>query len=159
MFSSDAEICAIGEALLARTLPKPAWTHPAHFAAAVWLIRCRPDLRAKPVMPGIIRAYNAATGVANTPTGGYHETITQASIGAASHHITAHPHAALHGTVRSTRCWPARAATRIGCWPTGREQPCSRRTRARPGCRRTSLPCPSRFDSTAPPGPVGPTPW
>jgi hypothetical protein len=106
MFSSDAEIGAIGEALLARTLPKPAWTHAAHFAAAVWLIRCHPDLRAKTVMPGIIRAYNEATGVANTPTGGYHETITQASIGAASHHITAHPHAALHALVNTLLAGP-----------------------------------------------------
>jgi hypothetical protein len=101
MFTTDTEIRAIGEALLARSLPKPAWTHPAHFAAAVWLIRCRPDLPARAAMPGIIRAYNEATGVANTPAGGYHETITQASIAAATHHIAADPRAALHETVNT----------------------------------------------------------
>lgn len=34
-------------------------------------------------MPGLIRAYNAATGVPNTDTDGYHETITVASLRAA----------------------------------------------------------------------------
>ena len=34
-------------------------------------------------LPGFIRAYNQATGVANTESSGYHETITQASIRAA----------------------------------------------------------------------------
>jgi hypothetical protein len=34
-------------------------------------------------MPGFIRAYNEATGGANTDSSGYHETITQASIRAA----------------------------------------------------------------------------
>ena len=31
-------------------------------------------------MPGMIRAYNEATGVANTDSEGYHETITLASL-------------------------------------------------------------------------------
>jgi hypothetical protein len=66
MFTTETEIVTIGEGLLARTLPKPAWTHPAHFAAAVWLIRCRPDLPAHIHMPGSIRAYNEATGLVNT---------------------------------------------------------------------------------------------
>ena len=32
-------------------------------------------------MPGLIRAFNQATGTPNTDTGGYHETITRASLG------------------------------------------------------------------------------
>ena len=39
-------------------------------------------------MPPLIRAYNEATGVANTDTGGYHETITLASIAAARAFLT-----------------------------------------------------------------------
>lgn len=85
-FSSDAEIHRIGERLVARTLPKAEWTHAAHFAAALWLIRCRPELDAAIVMPGMIRAYNEATGGINTDTAGYHETITQASLRAARAH-------------------------------------------------------------------------
>ena len=82
-FASDEEIAAIGRGLLNRSLPKPQWTHQTHFAAALWLISCRKDLDASRDMPGFIRAYNEATGVANTDSGGYHETITQASLRAA----------------------------------------------------------------------------
>lgn len=79
-FTCDAEIAAIGEGVVARTLPKPAWTHAAHFAAAVWLVAGQSDLVAERDMPGLIRAYNTATGVPNTDSQGYHETITLASL-------------------------------------------------------------------------------
>ena len=82
-FTSDDEIVEIGAALIARTLPKSAWTHAAHFAAALWILACRTDLDASRDMPSIIRSYNEATGVANTKSSGYHETITQASLRAA----------------------------------------------------------------------------
>jgi hypothetical protein len=82
-FTCDEEIAAIGRGVLDLSLPKPRWTHAAHFATALWLIRCRPDLNVSQAMPGFIRAYNQATGVANTDSEGYHETITQASLRAA----------------------------------------------------------------------------
>ena len=82
-FSSDEEISFIGLGLLDRTLPKSVWTHAAHFAATLWLLKCRPEVEISREMPGIIRGYNEATGGANTETSGYHETITQASIRAA----------------------------------------------------------------------------
>jgi hypothetical protein len=78
----EAEIERIGRAVEACTLPKPEWTHAAHFAAAVWLL-AQPSRDAPAELPGLIRAYNEATGVPNTDTGGYHETITQASLRAA----------------------------------------------------------------------------
>lgn len=82
LFTADAELAAIAEGVIARTLPKSAWTHAAHFAAAVWIVMRRPDLDAERDMSGLIRAYNEATGVANTDASGYHETITLASLGA-----------------------------------------------------------------------------
>jgi hypothetical protein len=82
-FTSDEEIAAIGCGMLDRTLPKTMWTHAAHFAATLWLLRCRPEIELALEMPGFIRGYNEATGGANTDTSGYHETITQASIRAA----------------------------------------------------------------------------
>lgn len=80
MKTSDLEIERIATGLLDRSLPKREWTHRAHFAAALWLLS-HPEILAHAggVAP-IIRAYNEATGVANTPTSGYHETITQASL-------------------------------------------------------------------------------
>ena len=89
-FTTDAAIIRIGTSLLDRTLPKPEWTHAAHFAAAIWVIAARPDLTAARDLPPAIRAYNEATGVPNTDTGGYHETITQASIRAARHIVATH---------------------------------------------------------------------
>ena len=81
-FISDAEIDRIGRGLLDRSLPKIEWTHAAHFAAALWLLR-QPEMHADRDMPWMIRAYNEATGVANTDTSGYHETITLSSLRAA----------------------------------------------------------------------------
>jgi hypothetical protein len=49
----------------------------------------QPELEAEAVLPDTIRAYNESTGVANTHDGGYHETITLASIRAARAFITA----------------------------------------------------------------------
>jgi hypothetical protein len=87
---SDSDIDHIGMSLLDRSLAKARWTHTAHFAAALWLLSKSGDA-ALQQMPGLIRAYNEATGVANTDTGGYHETITQASMRAARSWLAAHP--------------------------------------------------------------------
>jgi hypothetical protein len=95
LFTADAEIEAIDRGLFDRSLPKSEWTHAGHFAAALWMIIARPDLDAPSIMPATIRAYNEATGVANTDTGGYHETITQASLRAARAFAHAHPQAPL----------------------------------------------------------------
>ncbi|HEY8571241.1 hypothetical protein [Phenylobacterium sp.] len=89
MFTED-DIDRIGLGVETRTLPKPEWTHAAHFAAAFWLITA-PGRDAAREMPGLIRAYNAATGVPNTDTEGYHETITQASLRAAAAWLAGHP--------------------------------------------------------------------
>jgi hypothetical protein len=49
----------------------------------LWLLRDRGGLDVTAEMPRLIRTYNEATGVANTDSGGYHQTITLASIRAA----------------------------------------------------------------------------
>lgn len=96
-FSSDAQVEAIGLRVLACTLPKAEWTHAAHLAAAAWVIAARKDLDPARDMPGIISAYNVASGVANTDTGGYHETITQASLRAVAAFLASQPaHTPLH---------------------------------------------------------------
>jgi hypothetical protein len=95
-FSSDEEVIAIARGFEARTLPKEQWTHAAHFATALWLLACRPDVDAVRQMPGMIRAYNESVGRANTDTSGYHETITQASLRAARAFLLARPAKPLH---------------------------------------------------------------
>ena len=91
-FHRDEEVAVIGRGLMTRTLPKADWTHAAHFAAALWLIASN----AGHTMPGLIRAYNEATGTANTDSSGYHETITQASLRAARAFLSERPHLPLH---------------------------------------------------------------
>ncbi len=95
-FSSDSEIARAGEKFLDRSLPKPEWTHAAHFAVTLWLMRHRPALDLTSEMPGLIRAFNEATGTPNTDTGGYHETITRASLAATRALLAAAPGRPLH---------------------------------------------------------------
>jgi hypothetical protein len=106
-FSSDAQIESIGMQVLACTLPKAEWTHAAHLAVAAWIIAVRNDLHAARDMPGIISAYNEACGVANTDTGGYHETITQASLLAVAAFLDAQPRVAtLHAACNALLASP-----------------------------------------------------
>jgi hypothetical protein len=98
-FLSDAEIEHIGRGLLDRSLPKIEWTHAAHFAAALWLLK-QPEMHAERDMPRMIRAYNEATGVPNTDTSGYHETITLGSLRAARAWLVSRPDVALYEALR-----------------------------------------------------------
>jgi hypothetical protein len=52
-------------------------------------------------MPGMIRAYNEATGVANTDTSGYHETITLVSLRAAKHWLANRIDMSLHDSLNA----------------------------------------------------------
>ncbi|WP_244970662.1 hypothetical protein [Novosphingobium aerophilum] len=88
-FADDAAIAHLARRMIDRTLPKAEWTHAGHFAAALWLLRHRPDLATPEAMRGLIRAYNEATGTPNTDSSGYHHTITIASLRAAAAHLDA----------------------------------------------------------------------
>jgi hypothetical protein len=80
LFPDDSAVRRIGEGLLARTLPRPEWTHEAHLAACVWIVLERPDIVPERDLPAIIRNYNESVGGVNSDREGYHETITQVSI-------------------------------------------------------------------------------
>ncbi len=73
----DEMIVAIGEGLIDCTLPHEEWTHEAHVAAAVYVLRARNDLDASAAVPRFIRRYNEASGVPNTDNSGFHATITE----------------------------------------------------------------------------------
>jgi len=78
LFHDDAAIVRIGEGLIARTLPRPEWTHEAHLATTTYLLTRRPDIDIDLALPGFIRAYNESVGGVNSDSEGYHETITRA---------------------------------------------------------------------------------
>ena len=84
---SDIERIAAG--VLDRTHPYAEWTHAAHFAAALWLLRHPDLLRQRGGMGTIIRRYNEAVGVPNTEMRGYHATITVASLRASAQALAA----------------------------------------------------------------------
>lgn len=77
LFPDDAAIAHVGEGLLARTLPRVEWTHEAHLAACLWLVRERTDIALEAELPDIIRSYNESVGGVNDDAQGYHETLTQ----------------------------------------------------------------------------------
>jgi len=80
LWPDDDAIRRTGEGFLARTLPKPEWTHEAHISTTCWLILERPDILPERDLPDLIRRYNESVGGVNSDTEGYHETVTQVFI-------------------------------------------------------------------------------
>jgi hypothetical protein len=111
-FTSDHEIDDLVRRFIDRTLPRTEWTHTAHFAVAIWLLKRR-GTEAVREMPSLIRAYNEATGVPNTATSGFHQTITLASLRATFSWLVDRPEAAEYlvldemlGTAVGRSDWP-----------------------------------------------------
>ena len=85
MTLTEADIERIAAGVLDRTHPYAEWTHAAHFAAALWLLRHPEILQRNGGMEPVIRRYNETVGVPNGETRGYHATITEASLRATAH--------------------------------------------------------------------------
>ncbi|GAA0334094.1 hypothetical protein GCM10009087_50450 [Sphingomonas oligophenolica] len=90
-FADDAAIRRIGEGLLARTLPRADWTHEAHLAATLWLVRERPDIDVDSSISTIISRYNESVGGVNDDSQGYHDTITRAFVAGIRLHLRGRP--------------------------------------------------------------------
>ena len=107
------EIAALAEGLVGRTLPKDRWTHAAHLAATLRLVRTR-DAGLERDLPGIIQSYNVSVGGVNDDQSGYHETITQAYLAAIRAFVAALPSgtddaeavARLLATPLGDKAWP-----------------------------------------------------
>ena len=80
LFERDEDIRAIGTGLLARTLPREAWTHEAHLAACLWLLSERPDVDVDAEIATIISRYNESVGGVNDDRQGYHDSVTRAYV-------------------------------------------------------------------------------
>ena len=75
-FRTTDEILSLVRGFEDCTLPREEWTHAAHLTVALWhLLQYDWPEAVERVRRGIKR-YNAAHGIATTPTGGYHETLT-----------------------------------------------------------------------------------
>lgn len=86
---SVLDITVIADAVEGCTLPKPEWTHQAHLAAGLAWVKRLGHAAAIPHARASIRRYNESTGVANTDTGGYHETITRYYLSVLARHAAA----------------------------------------------------------------------
>jgi hypothetical protein len=105
--NDDAAIATLTLAMMDCSLPKADWTHEGHFAAALWLLRHRPDLATPDAMRGLIMRYNDATNTPNTDSSGYHHSITVASLRAAAHHLAKHaPEIPLHEVLAALMASP-----------------------------------------------------
>lgn len=115
LFSDEAAIRRVGEGLLARSLPREEWTHEAHLAACLWLVRERSDINVEQQLPDIIRSYNESVGGVNDDSQGYHETLTQFYISTVKAHNAEQADLDLLASVnlllrskRGARDWPLR---------------------------------------------------
>ena len=72
----DDTLDQLAAAFTALTLSKPAWTHAAHLRVGAWHVHHLGAERALETLRPGIRRLNESHGVANTASGGYHETIT-----------------------------------------------------------------------------------
>ena len=118
-FADDATVARVGEGLLARTLPRPEWTHEAHLAACLYLLTERPDIDVDAEIAGIISGYNASLGGVNDDTQGYHDTITHAFVAGVRLFLRDAPPGglaeranALLATLMGRRDWPERFYSR-----------------------------------------------
>ena len=59
------------------SLPLEQWSHRAHLKVAYLYLNRFSQAEALERLRTGIQAYNAAQGIQDTPTGGYHETMTQ----------------------------------------------------------------------------------
>ena len=106
-FTDAVAVQRVGEGLLACTLPRAEWTHEAHLAACLWLVRERPDIDLDTELPGIIRRYNESVGGVNDDRQGYHDTITRAWLAAVRAHAARDPSAPLAESVNALLASPA----------------------------------------------------
>jgi hypothetical protein len=62
------------------SLPRAQWTHQAHLRVGAWHVDRLGADQALARLRSAIRRLNDAHGTANTPTSGYHETVTAAYV-------------------------------------------------------------------------------
>ena len=74
--TTESEIDAFIHAFESGTLDKSRWTHAAHIFTGACYVHSFGEAAAIARMRDRVSAFNLAVGGQNTPTSGYHETIT-----------------------------------------------------------------------------------
>ena len=71
---------ALAERFTARTFTKEEWTHVSHLTVGAWHVDRFGATEALSMLRDGIKRLNVSLGGANTPSSGYHETITAAYV-------------------------------------------------------------------------------
>jgi len=77
-FNSIADVEDLVRCFESGTLPRISWTHHAHLMVGLWYISRFEKSEAIRMIRDGIKKHNAAVGTVDSPTSGYHETITLA---------------------------------------------------------------------------------
>jgi hypothetical protein len=77
-FTSFADVEDLVRCFESGTLPRIRWTHHAHLVVGLWYISRFEKSEAICRIRDGIKKHNAAVGTVDSPTSGYHETITLA---------------------------------------------------------------------------------
>ena len=116
---------ATTEAFRLLRLSKAGWTHHAHLAAALWFVLRHGIDQARVLIPPAIRAHNASVGTEDTPTSGYHETLTQLYLSLIDGFVGAWPGPADYSTMAAALCEqlndrriPLRYYSEVRLWST-----------------------------------------
>lgn len=90
MIANRDQIERLVDTFEAGTLSRKVWTHTAHSIVGLWYVLHHDFEAALDKMRRGIMAYNEASGVANTDSSGYHETITVFYLGAIRDFLETH---------------------------------------------------------------------
>lgn len=89
-YENEASITELVNQFRNKQLPEASWTHEAHLTVAIWFLKNYSYHEAICFLRSGIIEYNASLGGKNTPTSGYHETITLFWIWLIYNYIKAH---------------------------------------------------------------------
>ena len=84
---TEGELDALAARFNAAAIPRAEWTHHAHLRVGAWYVDRFGADEALARLRVEIRRLNEANGVANTPTDGYHETVTAAYVRLLAHFL------------------------------------------------------------------------
>lgn len=77
---SFVDVDDLAARFVARTIRREEWTHLAHLAVGTWHVHRYGPAEALTRLRRGIRGLNESHGTPNSPTSGYHETVTRAYV-------------------------------------------------------------------------------
>ena len=90
-YANEKEIRDLVQSFRTKQLPEEKWTHEAHLTTGIWFLKNYNYHESICYLRSGIIEYNASLGNKNTPSNGYHETITLFWMQIMATFIKAHP--------------------------------------------------------------------